>query len=1060
MPSTYTLNNGIELIATGEQSGTWGDTTNVNLGLIDTALDGQVTITLASAGSSGSPNTLAISDGSASNGRNRLVIFADGGDLGATAFVQLTPNDAEKIVYIRNDLSGGRAITLFQGTYNASNDYEVPAGTTAVVFFNGGGAGAVAANVFNNAFFDSLRLGSVSVTAILDEDNMASDSATALATQQSIKAYVDAQVGANNELSEILANGNTSGGNDIQMTTTDEVQFRDAALKISSSVDGQLDIAADVELEIVAPTLDINASTAVTIDTTTLTMTGSVNVVGDLDVDNLNINGNSIISTDTNGNITLDPNGTGVVAVTGPATISGNLAVDTDTLFVDAANNRVGVGTTSPSSAVHAISSASPQLSIGESGSSQRIQIGYSTSPIASTVGSKIEADGVSLNYFVRDAFSGSHIFYTGLSSAERMRIDGSGTLIHKLAATFNEDGADADFRVESDSNANMLFVDAGANAVGINNSTPTALLHLGMSGSANITNNTQTKVTDFTAANKFGTTGLPNNNEGVYFGMGAGNGIPAGLGFMREAVGWNTQIRFYTNNITSGPDGTAAMQEKMRIESSAIVINENSYDQDFRVESDTNTHAIFVDAGANRVGFFDTSELLSTVEMVTGDGTFGDSGNLLSIKAAAGNLVDKLNIGVSSTSGYGFIQATKPGTNVRPLLIQPSGGGTIFNETGVDADFRVESDSNANMLVVDAGANKVLIGHSTNSVAGDLVFNANATRDDVDQPTGAKINMFSGNSNHLIGMESGGMYFTTDQQTRFFYKSGATYQTLFTTASTEVVANDGSNDIDFRVESDADTHALFVEGSSGNVGIGTSSFAYSTAGRGLIGLNGSSSSLIEFQSGGTARGFIISDTNGVKVASAGATALQFETNSAERARIDASGNLLVGTTTVLSFGKTNVLFDGQTQIGLSMQTTFGSVGSDFIRFLDSSGTKIGEIEQNGASTVSYTTSSDYRLKEDVQPMVGSVDRLMALKPVNFAWKVDGSRVDGFIAHETQEIVPEAVTGEKDAVDKDGKPEYQGIDQSKLVPLLTAALQEALQKIETLEARIAALETQ
>jgi hypothetical protein len=315
MPSTYTLNNGIELIATGEQSGTWGDTTNVNLGLIDTALDGQVTITLPAAGSSGSPNALAISDGSASNGRNRLIIFTDGGDLGATAFVQLTPNDAEKIVYIRNSLTGGRALTLFQGTYNASNDYEVPAGTTAVVFFNGGGSGAIAANVFNNAYFDSLRLGSVSVTAILDEDNMASNSATALATQQSIKAYVDAQVGANNELSEVLANGNTSGANNIQMTTTAEVQFRDTALKINSSADGQLDIDADVELELTAPTLDINASTAVTIDTATLTMTGSVNVVGDLDVDNLNLNGNAIISTNTNGNIDLTPNGTGEVNI-------------------------------------------------------------------------------------------------------------------------------------------------------------------------------------------------------------------------------------------------------------------------------------------------------------------------------------------------------------------------------------------------------------------------------------------------------------------------------------------------------------------------------------------------------------------------------------------------------------------------------------------------------------------------------------------------------------------------------------------------------------------------
>jgi hypothetical protein len=260
MPSTYTLNNGIELIGTGEQSGTWGDTTNTNLGLLDAALDGQVTITLGAAGSSGSPNALPITDGTASNGRNRMVVFADGGDLGATAYVQLTPNDAEKIIYIRNSLSGSRSVILFQGTYNASNDYEVPAGTTAVVYFDGAGAGAVAANVFNNAYFDGLRLGSVSVTAILDEDNMASDSATALATQQSIKAYVDSQVGTVDTLAEILAIGNTTGATDIAVDSAQKVQFRDAAIYINSSVDGQLDIVADTEIQIAATTVDLNGA--------------------------------------------------------------------------------------------------------------------------------------------------------------------------------------------------------------------------------------------------------------------------------------------------------------------------------------------------------------------------------------------------------------------------------------------------------------------------------------------------------------------------------------------------------------------------------------------------------------------------------------------------------------------------------------------------------------------------------------------------------------------------------------------------------------------------------
>jgi cytoskeletal protein CcmA (bactofilin family) len=287
MPSTYTLNNGIELIGTGEQSGTWGDTTNTNLGLLDAALDGQVTVALASAGSSGSPNSLPITDGTASNGRNRMVVFSDSGDLGATAYVQLTPNDAEKIIYIRNSLSGSRSVILFQGTYNASNDYEVPAGTTAVVYFDGAGAGAVAANVFNNAYFDGLRLGSVSVTAILDEDNMASDSATALATQQSIKAYVDSQVGTVDTLAEILAIGNTTGATDIAVDSAQKVQFRDAAIYINSSVDGQLDIVADTEIQIAATTVDLNGNLDVsgTLGVTGVLTATSLDISGDIDVD-------------------------------------------------------------------------------------------------------------------------------------------------------------------------------------------------------------------------------------------------------------------------------------------------------------------------------------------------------------------------------------------------------------------------------------------------------------------------------------------------------------------------------------------------------------------------------------------------------------------------------------------------------------------------------------------------------------------------------------------------------------------------------------------------------
>jgi cytoskeletal protein CcmA (bactofilin family) len=114
-----------------------------------------------------------------------------------------------------------------------------------------------------------------------------------------------------------------------------ELQFRDSALTIGSTGDGQLDIDADTELELVAPTVDIDASTAVTIDTTTLTITGAANVTGDLDVDNINIDGNTIISTNTDGNIALTPNGAGEVDISKVDIDSG--AIDGVTLGTNSA---------------------------------------------------------------------------------------------------------------------------------------------------------------------------------------------------------------------------------------------------------------------------------------------------------------------------------------------------------------------------------------------------------------------------------------------------------------------------------------------------------------------------------------------------------------------------------------------------------------------------------------------------------------------------------------------------------------------------------------------------
>jgi hypothetical protein len=181
-----------------------------------------------------------------------------------------------------------------------------------------------------------------------------------------------------------------------------------------------------------------------------------------------------------------------------------------------------------------------------------------------------------------------------------------------------------------------------------------------------------------------------------------------------------------------------------------------------------------------------------------------------------------------------------------------------------------------------------------------------------------------------------------------------------------------------------------------------------------------------------------------------------------ERMRITNTGQVFVATTTEYPG-------DGNTATGFMLQNVgklfascgggdqagrFNKNGDGTLISMSRSGTTVGSISVTTTATA-YNTSSDYRLKENVVPLTGAADRVKQLKPNQFNFIADPSKtVDGFIAHEAQAVVPEAVTGTHDEVDADGNPVYQGIDQSKLVPLLTAALQEALAKIEALEQRL------
>ena len=171
---------------------------------------------------------------------------------------------------------------------------------------------------------------------------------------------------------------------------------------------------------------------------------------------------------------------------------------------------------------------------------------------------------------------------------------------------------------------------------------------------------------------------------------------------------------------------------------------------------------------------------------------------------------------------------------------------------------------------------------------------------------------------------------------------------------------------------------------------------------------------------------------------------------------ISSGGNVRINNSDAGNY-RLKIAFAGDGEEGIGLQSTYSGAGN-MLRFLNSAGSTVGIVSTTNTST-NYATSSDYRLKENVTPITDALSRVNKLKPSRFNFISESDKtVDGFLAHQVQDIIPEAISGEKDAVKEDGTPNYQGIDQSKIVPLLTAAIQEQQTIIEDLKLRIETLE--
>ena len=270
-----------------------------------------------------------------------------------------------------------------------------------------------------------------------------------------------------------------------------------------------------------------------------------------------------------------------------------------------------------------------------------------------------------------------------------------------------------------------------------------------------------------------------------------------------------------------------------------------------------------------------------------------------------------------------------------------------------------------------------------------------------------------------------------------------------------ETVFNEDSVDIDFRVESNGDTHMLFVDAGNDFVGIGESApnvLLHVTGPAAQIAIDTTSGGepLLRFRENGSTRALLKID---------GSNNMQFHTgpdgSTAEVARFNASGNFSVGKT---DSGDIATVGAELSASGFGMFSRTSSVPiftnrsdtGDIVQFYRANTLK-GSISIT-SSAVAYNTTSDRRLKQDIEPLEAT-DKLMAMNPVSFVWKdePEASRNMGFIAQEMQEIMPQAVSTRDDGI--------MQMDYGRITPILVSALQDAHKKIEELETRLAALES-
>jgi len=771
-------------------------------------------------------------------------------------------------------------------------------------------------------------------------------------------------------------------------------------------------------------TIDINTSTANTAVTVTGNAQGNITSVGTLT--SLNVAGNVGIGTSSPGSrlTVASPETTSITA----ETINNPVAVALSATYMDSGGYGYGSVGTTTNHGFEFQQNGIPRMILTPTGNIGVLNANVGINQFAPTelldVGGNVRAQGFVGNGPLNLSAAGANAIVFNSNSIERVRIDnagnvGIGTSSPGQRLTVAGAGQFGSGTTASSGSLslrigvfNAVPTDATDAFVGVTNTGGPG----GLAGDLFLVPRTSTGVSNGISFLTGSTT--PSERMRITSGgnVGIGTSSPSGAsGRVLEINGGTGQARLVLKNDTTGSGSADGAQIALVSDALVIQNRENSYisietngDERMRIDSSGRLLVGTTTGTQGRIRSNDNSggagQLNFPLTLINPVPTSFNTAAVVAFEAASGVYS---YIGARTDTG-------SAGSNGQALVF-----ATNLSGAGPTERMRISSSGNMGIGLSSPSARLDVFGSTIQRSLGDGYVRF-ASFNGVD-PFGANYDRYeerfdTGSQVYLVGTANGG--------------SGSPRALGFVTAGSE------------RMRINTDGNLLLGTTSAGAAGITVGDGrTYNFLGTGNSQINNYRSSNIELvqRVAGYGIDFYVD---------AGSLAGRFGSGG----QLQLTGQLFINRTTLVSgyASYVNISHSGGSIFGIMLQNTSSSV-SNALSFINSGGAAVGAV-QVSSSVTSYITSSDYRLKEDITPMTGALARVAALRPVTYRWKVDGSSGEGFVAHELAEVCPQAVTGEKDAVDAKGNPLYQGIDTSFLVATLTAAIQEQQAQFQALRA--------